>query len=146
MYALLYFWSESFHFVFLGIYHRREQLLCLSFLGLFFGAFIVTPFFVNPYYVQEPENTNDKGQPEPKERMPVAIVGASPVPVSLTFSVLVRMDILGDRGNCQLIVPIIGSSHFGVAALVFFVSPLSPLTLFSHTETRQFHPNYRTSC
>lgn len=45
IYALLYIWFESFPVVFIGIYHWREQLLGLSFLGLFVGAFILIPPF-----------------------------------------------------------------------------------------------------
>jgi len=83
IYTLLYVWFESFLFVFLGIYHWREQLLGPSFLGLFVGAFIVMPpFFAYLYYVQEPKY-NDRDELRPDERIPVAIVGALLVPICL---------------------------------------------------------------
>jgi DHA1 family multidrug resistance protein-like MFS transporter len=80
IYALLYIWFESFPVVFIGIYHWREQLLGLSFLGLFVGAFLVMPpFFAYLYYVQEPKY-NENGELKPEECMPVAIVGTLLVP------------------------------------------------------------------
>ena len=43
IYALLYIWFESFPIVFIGIYHWREQMLGLSFLGIFVGTLILIP-------------------------------------------------------------------------------------------------------
>ena len=129
IYALLYIWFESFPIVFIGIYHWREQLVGLSFLGLFVGAFLVMPpFFAYLYYVQEPKY-NEKGDLKPEERMPVAIVGALIVPICLLWFGWTS------RESIHWIVPIIGSSLFSVAALLLFVSRLSPLTLFSHMRT-----------
>jgi len=134
IYALLYIWFESFPFVFLGIYHWREQLVGLSFLGLFVGSFVVIPpFFAYLYYVQEPKY-NDKGELKPEERMPVAIVGALLVPICLFWFGWTS------RESVHWIVPIIGSSLFSVAALLLFVSLLSSPTLFSHIETKRFVP------
>jgi len=139
IYALLYIWFESFPIVFIGIYHWREQLIGLSFLGLFVGSFIVIPpFFAYLYYVQEPKY-NDKGELKPEERMPVAIVGALLVPICLFWFGWTS------REGVHWIVPIIGSSLFSVAALLLFVSPLFILTLLGHTETKLFVPNDRTS-
>jgi len=45
IYALLYVWFESFPIVFIGIYHWREQMVGLSFLGIFVGTFLVIPPF-----------------------------------------------------------------------------------------------------
>ncbi|KAH9968573.1 benomyl/methotrexate resistance protein [Russula compacta] len=114
IYALLYIWFESFPVVFIGIYHWREQLLGLSFLGLFVGAFIfIPPFFAYLYYVQEPKY-NANGELKPEERMPVAIVGALLVPICLFwFGWTSRPDV-------HWIVPIIGSSLFSIAALLLF--------------------------
>jgi len=139
IYALLYIWFESFPIVFVGIYHWREQLVGLSFLGLFVGSFIVIPpFFAYLYYVQEPKY-NDKGELKPEERMPVAIVGALLVPICLFWFGWTS------REGVHWIVPIIGSSLFSVAALLLFVSPLFILPLLGHTETKLFVPNDRTS-
>jgi DHA1 family multidrug resistance protein-like MFS transporter len=116
IYALLYIWFESFPVVFIGIYHWREQMLGLSFLGLFIGAFLaIPPFFVYLYYVQEPRY-NANGELKPEERMPVAIVGTLIVPVCLFWFGWTS------RESVHWIVPIIGSSLFSVAALLLFVS------------------------
>ena len=116
IYALLYIWFESFPVVFLGVYHWRQQLLGLSFLGLFIGAFLVMPpFFAYLYYVQEPKY-NENGELKPEERMPVAIVGALLVPISLFWFGW------SSRESVHWIVPIIGSSLFSIAALLLFVS------------------------
>ena len=116
IYALLYIWFESFPVVFIGIYHWREQMVGLSFLGLFVGAFVVMPpFFAYLYYVQEPKY-NANGELRPEERMPVAIVGALLVPICLFWFGWTS------RASVHWIVPIIGSSLFSIAALLLFVS------------------------
>jgi MFS transporter, DHA1 family, multidrug resistance protein len=116
IYALLYIWFESFPVVFLGVYHWRQQLLGLSFLGLFIGAFVfMPPFFAYLYYVQEPKY-NENGELKPEERMPAAIVGALLVPISLFWFGWTS------RESVHWIVPIIGSSLFSIAALLLFVS------------------------
>jgi DHA1 family multidrug resistance protein-like MFS transporter len=138
IYALLYIWFESFPIVFIGIYHWREQLLGLSFLGLFVGAFIVMPpFFAYLYYVQEPKY-NANGELKPEERMPVAIVGALLVPICLLWFGWTS------REGVHWIVPIIGSSLFSVAALLLFVSAPSFL-FYQRIETEVLPPNHRTS-
>ena len=139
IYALLYIWFESFPIVFIGIYHWREQLVGLSFLGLFVGAFLVMPpFFAYLYYVQEPKY-NEKGDLKPEERMPVAIVGALIVPICLLWFGWTS------RESVHWIVPIIGSSLFSIAALLLFVSRLSRLTLVSHVKAKRFILYHRTS-
>jgi multidrug resistance protein len=126
IYALLYIWFESFPVVFIGIYHWREQLLGLSFLGLFVGAFLVMPpFFAYLYYVQEPKY-NENGELKPEERMPVAIVGALLVPICLFWFGWTS------RPSVHWIVPIIGSSLFSIAALLLFVSLPFYTAAFSH--------------
>jgi len=54
IYAVFYLWFESFPIVFLGIYHFKEQLLGLAFLGLL-GGIVVTipPYFYYIYNVEE---------------------------------------------------------------------------------------------
>ncbi|KAH9976873.1 MFS transporter [Lactifluus volemus] len=121
IYALLYVWFESFPIVFIGIYHWREQLLGLSFLGIFVGALItIPPFFAYLYWVQEPKY-NDKGELKPEQRMPVAIFGAFLVPICLFwFGWTSRVDV-------HWIVPIIGSSLFSISALLLFNTVLNYL-------------------
>ncbi|KAI9430829.1 putative caffeine resistance protein 5 [Lactarius indigo] len=121
IYALLYIWFESFPIVFIGIYHWREQMLGLSFLGIFVGVFIlIPPFFAYLYYVQEPKY-NEKGELKPEERMPIAIVGAFIVPVCLFWFGWTS------RASVHWIVPIMGSSLFGMAALLLFNAVLNYL-------------------
>jgi DHA1 family multidrug resistance protein-like MFS transporter len=121
IYALLYIWFESFPVVFIDIYGWRQQLLGLSFLGLFIGAFLfIPPFFAYLYYVQEPKY-NENGELKPEERMPVAIVGALLVPISLFWFGWTS------RTSVHWIVPIIGSSLFSIAALLLFNAVLNYL-------------------
>jgi len=139
IYALLYIWFESFPFVFLRIYHWREQVLGLSFLGLFVGSFIVVPpYFAYLYFVQEPKY-DDKGELKPEKRMPIAIVAALLVPICILW--------FGWTSHSRVhwIVPIIGSSLFSVTSILLFVSHLSRLTLLGHKVTKPFVPNDRTS-
>jgi DHA1 family multidrug resistance protein-like MFS transporter len=136
IYALLYIWFESFPVVFIGIYHWREQMLGLSFLGLFVGAFVVMPpFFAYLYYVQEPKY-DANGELKPEERMPVAIVGAFLVPICLFWFGWTS------RASVHWIVPIIGSSLFSIAALLLFVST-TILPLADQTLTFRFFPERR---
>ena len=130
IYALLYVWFESFPFVFLGIYHWREQLLGLSSLGFFVSEFIVMPpFFAYLHYVQEPKY-NDEGGLKPEERMPVAVVGVLLVTICFFWFGWTS------RESVYWIVPIIGSSLFSVAALLLFVSsPFPSNSLHSATQT-----------
>ncbi|KAF8259744.1 MFS transporter [Lactarius quietus] len=121
IYALLYIWFESFPIVFIGIYHWREQMLGLSFLGIFVGTIVlIPPFFAYLYFVQEPKY-NEKGELKPEERMPVAIFGAFIVPISLFWFGWTS------RASVHWIVPIIGSGLFGVAALLLFNAVLNYL-------------------
>jgi DHA1 family multidrug resistance protein-like MFS transporter len=121
IYALLYIWFESFPIVFIGIYHWREQMLGLSFLGIFVGTLVlIPPFFAYLYFVQEPKY-NDKGELKPEERMPIAIFGAFIVPICLLWFGW------SSRANVHWIVPIIGSGLFGIAALLLFNAVLNYL-------------------
>ncbi|KAH9026593.1 putative caffeine resistance protein 5 [Lactarius pseudohatsudake] len=121
IYALLYIWFESFPIVFVGIYHWREQMVGLSFLGIFVGIFmVIPPFFAYLYFVQEPKY-NEKGELKPEERMPIAIVGALVVPICLLWFGW------ASRASVHWIVPIIGSSLFGMAALLLFNAVLNYL-------------------
>ena len=135
IYALLYIWFESFPIVFVGIYHWREQMLGLSFLGIFVGTLIlIPPFFWYLYYVQEPKY-NDKGELKPEERMPIAIFGAFIVPICLFWFGWTS------RASVHWIVPIIGSGLFGIAALLLFVSAILPRTCSSLTDSRLLRPS-----
>ncbi|KAI9430831.1 putative caffeine resistance protein 5 [Lactarius indigo] len=121
IYSLLYIFFESFPIVFVGIYHWREQMLGLSFLGILIGTcVIIPPFFAYLYFVQEPKY-NTKGELKPEERMPIAIVGALILPICLFWFGWTS------RASVHWIVPIIGSSLFGIAALLLFNAVLNYL-------------------
>ena len=118
IYALFYLWFESFPIVFIGIYHFREQLLGLAFLGMLGGVLVtLPPFFYYIYTVQE-KMFDENGQIKPEKRMPIAIVGSFFVPVSLFWFGWTA------RASIHWIVPIIGSALLPIAGLLLFVSVL----------------------
>jgi DHA1 family multidrug resistance protein-like MFS transporter len=122
--------------VFIDIYNWREQLLGLFFLGIFVGTLVVVPpFFPYLYYVQEAKY-NDKGELKPEERMPIAIVGAFLIHICLFWFRL------SSRASVHWIAPIIGSSFFGIAAILLFVSATSPaLALHLHVTDLSHNQN-----
>jgi MFS transporter, DHA1 family, multidrug resistance protein len=116
VYSLFYLWFESFPIVFIGIYHFKEQLLGLAFLGIFGGIFVtLPPFFYYLYTVQE-KMFDEDGQIKPEKRMIIAIFGSFFLPACLLwFGWTARPDI-------HWILPIIGSGLFPIAGLLLFVS------------------------
>lgn len=116
IYSLFYLWFESFPIVFQGIYHWREQLVGLAFLGMLGGIFVtLPPFFYYLYTVQE-KMFDENGQIKPEKRMPIAIVGSLFVPASLLWFGWTA------RASIHWIVPIIGSGLLTTAGLLLFVS------------------------
>ncbi|KAI0317443.1 major facilitator superfamily domain-containing protein [Amylostereum chailletii] len=114
VYALLYIWFESFPLVFIGIYGFRPQILGLSYLGILIGTLgVIPPFFWYLWKYQEPKY-NAAGDLRPEERMPVAIVGALILPISLFWFGW------SSRESVHWIVPIIGSSLFGFSVMLLF--------------------------
>jgi len=116
IYALLYIWFESFPLVFIGIYHWREQMLGLAYLGLFVGTFVFLPPFFSYLYLVQEKQYNDKLELHPENRMPIAIVGGLIVPICLFWFGWTS------RASVHWIVPIIGSGLFNMAMLLLFVS------------------------
>ncbi|VDC00305.1 unnamed protein product [Peniophora sp. CBMAI 1063] len=111
VYALLYLWFESFPIVFVGIYHFEEQLLGLSYLGIFSGALLsVFPFFAYLRYIVEPRYA--RGDPAPEERMLIASYAAPVVAIALFWFGW------SARESVHWIVPIIGTSLFGISILL----------------------------
>ncbi|KAI0299341.1 MFS transporter [Multifurca ochricompacta] len=121
IYALFYLWFESFPIVFIEIYHFREQLLGLAFLGILGGVFVtLPPFFYYLYHVQE-KLFDENGQIKPEKRMPVAIFGSFFVPACLFWFGWTS------RPSVHWIVPIIGSGLFPIAGLLLFNAVLNYL-------------------
>lgn len=121
IYGLLYIWFESFAIVFIEIYHFNLGEEGLSFLGIFFGSiFVIPPFFFYLYKVQEPQ-FNENGELKPEKRLPPACVGAFCIPICLFWFGWTS------RASVHWIVPIIGSSFFGIGTFLLFNSVLNYL-------------------
>jgi len=130
--ALLYIWFQSFHFAFLGIYHWREQLLGLSFLGLLSARSSSCP--------PSSRTCITSRSPSVTTRMSSSHRNACPSPSSaLCSSQYVCSGSDGHRARaCTGSCP---SSTQASSA-----SPRSSsVLLFSHIETKQFLLNRRTS-
>jgi DHA1 family multidrug resistance protein-like MFS transporter len=122
IYALFYLWFESFPVVFVGIYHFKEQLFGLAFLGMLGGVLVmIPPFFYYLYTVQE-KMFDENGQIKPEKRMTIAIFGSFIIPVCLFWFGWTS------RPSIHWIVPILGSALFPIAALLLFNAVLSYLT------------------
>jgi DHA1 family multidrug resistance protein-like MFS transporter len=101
--------------VFEDIYGMNSGQEGLTFLGILVGALVATPpLFWHFRYYLEPR-FDAKGKIEPEERLVAAMVGAFFIPACLfIFGWTARPDI-------HWIVPIFGSSLFGVAILLLYV-------------------------
>jgi MFS transporter, DHA1 family, multidrug resistance protein len=122
IYALMYMWFESFPIVFLGIYHFTPGTLGLAFLGILFGVLFVLPLFCVWFqrYV-EPE-FDERGVIQPEKRLPASFVGAFCIPICLFWFGW------ASRESVHWVVPIIGTSFFGIGAFLMFMSVLSYLS------------------
>jgi len=116
IYAVFYLWFESFPIVFIGIYHFKEQLLGLAFLGLL-GGIVVTipPYFYYIYHVEE-KMYDENGQIKPEKRMRIAIFASFLAPISLLWFGWTA------RSSIHWMVPILGSSIYPSSSLLLFVS------------------------
>jgi len=122
IYALLYVWFESFPLVFEGIYGFNIGLQGLAFLGILIGTLVAAAviFAWNYYYLEK--QFDDEGNVAPEKRLMPAMVGCFFVPICLFwFGWSARSDV-------HWIVPIIGSSFFGVAAFSLFNAVLPYLS------------------
>ena len=117
--ALLFSSLSSFPLIFEGIYEFKLGQTGLAYLGLLVGSLITVPpmFFYLHYHLQQ--QFNDSGQLLPERRLPPAIIGAILVPISML--------VLGwsARASIHWIVPIIGSSFFGVANVLLYYAILN---------------------
>ncbi|KAJ4367532.1 GTPase-activating protein [Neocucurbitaria cava] len=122
IYGLLYVWFESFPLVFIEIYGFSLGLEGLAFLGILVGTLITAAvlFAWSFFYLEKQFDSN--GNIEPEKRLIPAMVGCFFVPICLFwFGWSARSDI-------HWIVPIIGSSFFGVAAFTLFQAVLPYLS------------------
>ena len=119
--AILFTSLDSFPLVFQDIYDFNLGQTGLAFFGLFVGSVLAAPpMFYYLRYRLEPQ-VNALGEVKPEKRLPPAIVGAFLVPISLlVFGWTARRSI-------HWIVPIMGSSLFGVAYVTLAYASLNYL-------------------
>ncbi|MCJ1417425.1 hypothetical protein MMC32_003769 [Xylographa parallela] len=121
IYGLLYLWFESFPIVFLDIYHFTLGREGLAFLGILIGSFLVMiPFFYYSYKYVEPQFSED-GRLRPEIRLQPAFVGAFLIPICLFWFGW------SARPSIHWIMPIIGSSFFGMGSFLLFMAVLAYL-------------------
>jgi DHA1 family multidrug resistance protein-like MFS transporter len=122
IYGLLYIWFESFPLVFSGIYGFSLGIEGVAFLGILVGTLIgAASLFTWLYFYQE-KQFDDNGNIEPEKRLIPAMVGSFFVPICLFwFGWSARSDV-------HWIMPIIGTSFFGIAAFALFNAVLPYLS------------------
>ena len=117
--ALFFSSLSSFPLIFQGIYGFNLGQNGLAYLGMMVGGLVTVPpmFFYLHYHLQH--QFNDSGELIPERRLPPAIVGSTLVPISML--------VLGwsARANVHWIVPIIGSSFFGIASVLLYYAILN---------------------
>jgi DHA1 family multidrug resistance protein-like MFS transporter len=122
IYGLLYIWFESFPLVFVEIYGFSLGLEGLAFLGILVGTIVAAScLFTWLYFYQEKPFDSD-GNIQPEKRLIPAMVGCFFVPVALFWFGW------SARSSIHWIMPIIGSSFFGVAAFTLFNAVLPYLS------------------
>ncbi|KAL6708500.1 GTPase-activating protein [Coniothyrium glycines] len=122
IYGLLYIWFESFPLVFEGVYGFSLGMQGVAFLGILVGTLIAAAavFAWNYWYLEK--QFDDQGSVAPEKRLVPALVGCFFVPICLfMFGWTSRADI-------HWIVPIIGTSLFGIAAFSLFNAVLPYLS------------------
>ncbi|KAF1837560.1 MFS general substrate transporter [Decorospora gaudefroyi] len=122
IYGLLYIWFESFPLVFTEIYGFNLGLEGVAFLGILVGTLIsvVALFSWNYWYLEKQFDEN--GNVEPEKRLIPAMVGSFFVPICLFWFGW------SSRPDVHWIVPIIGSSFFGIASFTLFQAVLPYLS------------------
>jgi len=122
IYGLLYIWFESFPLVFSGIYGFSLGIEGVAFLGILVGTFIGAAILFAWLYFYQEKQFDDNGNIEPEKRLIPAMVGCFFVPICLFwFGWSARSDI-------HWIMPIIGTSFFGIAAFALFNAVLPYLS------------------
>ncbi|CED83097.1 multidrug resistance protein [Phaffia rhodozyma] len=125
VYGILYIWFESFPLVFTELHMFNSGESGLAFLGIFVGAVIgLIGYVVYSKLKFEPEfEKNGNGMIKPELRIPVMCVGGFCLPICLFM-----FGWTGHSASIHWILPIIGSSFFGIGSLLLFQSIFSYLT------------------
>ncbi|EKM61333.1 uncharacterized protein PHACADRAFT_111819 [Phanerochaete carnosa HHB-10118-sp] len=121
-YSILYLFIASFNVVFIENHGSNLGENGLAFMGLFIGAIVTYAFFA-PYaiYVLKPIFQNC-AHFIPENRLPVAMVGATFLPISLFWFGWTSFS------SINFIVPIIGSAFFSVGTFLLFQAGLNYLS------------------
>ncbi|CBX92571.1 hypothetical protein IAQ61_006040 [Plenodomus lingam] len=122
IYGLLYIWFESFPLVFVELYGFNLGLQGVAFLGILVGTFVAVAviFAWNYFYLEK--QFDDNGNVVPEKRLIPAMVGCFFVPICLFWFGW------SSRPSVHWIVPIIGSSFFGIASFSLFNAVLPYLS------------------
>jgi DHA1 family multidrug resistance protein-like MFS transporter len=122
IYGLLYIWFESFPLVFTGIYGFSLGIEGVAFLGILVGTIVGASCLFLWLYLYQEKQFDDNGNIEPEKRLIPAMVGCFFVPICLFWFGW------ASRSDVHWIVPIIGTSFFGVAAFTLFNAVLPYLS------------------
>jgi DHA1 family multidrug resistance protein-like MFS transporter len=122
IYGLLYIWFESFPLVFTEIYGFNLGLEGVAFLGILVGTLIACAVLFSWLYFYQEKQFDDNGNIEPEKRLIPAMVGCFAVPICLFWFGW------ASRASVHWIVPIIGTSFFGMAAFTLFNAVLPYLS------------------
>ncbi|OAK99024.1 MFS general substrate transporter [Phaeosphaeriaceae sp. SRC1lsM3a] len=122
IYGLLYIWFESFPLVFSGVYGFSLGIEGVAFLGILVGTIIACGVLFAWLYFYQEKQFDENGNIAPEKRLIPAMVGCFFVPICLFwFGWSARSDI-------HWIMPIIGTSFFGIAAFTLFNAVLPYLS------------------
>ncbi|KAH7080483.1 major facilitator superfamily domain-containing protein [Paraphoma chrysanthemicola] len=122
IYGLLYIWFESFPLVFSQIYGFSLGLEGLAFLGILVGTLIAAVGLFSWLYFYQEKQFDDQGNIAPEQRLIPAMVGSFFVPICLFWFGW------SSRSDIHWIVPIIGTSFFGMGAFTLFNAVLPYLS------------------
>jgi DHA1 family multidrug resistance protein-like MFS transporter len=122
IYGLLYIWFESFPLVFTGIYGFSLGIEGVAFLGILVGTLIAAGVLFSWLYFYQEKQFDDNGNIAPEKRLIPAMVGCFLVPICLFWFGW------ASRSDVHWIVPIIGTSFFGMAAFTLFNAVLPYLS------------------
>ena len=104
----------AFAYAFSTVYNFTQSQIGLSFLGIGIGAIIAGATFSIWISIRRKQMASNEGKSEPEFRLPCVAFGATLLPISLFwFGWACRTDV-------HWIVPIIGSSLFGMGGLLIF--------------------------
>jgi DHA1 family multidrug resistance protein-like MFS transporter len=119
---LLYIWFESFPLVFIEVYGFDLGLEGAAFLGILIGTLIACGCIFCWLYFYQEKQFDENGNIQPEKRLMPAMVGCFFVPITLFWFGW------SSRVSIHWIMPIIGSSFFGIAAFTLFNAVLPYLS------------------